>query len=86
MMGGIPPNLDLRDLDRVDLPSAIGVLSRGMRDNPLHVAAFGDDPERRSRCVEKMFTTLFRVSTTLTEIGAFDGATLVGLTGVAAGW
>ena len=83
MADAVPPIVDLRDLDRSDHPSAIGVLARGMRDNPLHVAAFGADPERRQRSVERMFTTLFRVSTTLTEIGAFDGDTLVGLTGVA---
>jgi ribosomal protein S18 acetylase RimI-like enzyme len=84
MTGGVPPIVEVRDLDRTDLPNAIEVLSRGMRDNPLHFAAFGDDPERRTRCVRRMFTTLFRVSTTLTEIGAFDGDTLVGLAGVAA--
>nr|WP_269091227.1 GNAT family N-acetyltransferase [Actinopolymorpha cephalotaxi] len=30
-----------------------------MRDNPSHVAAFGDDPERRLRALRRMFTGLF---------------------------
>lgn len=83
MPGGVPPIVDLRDLDRADHPAAVGVLARGMRDNPLHFAAFGDDAERRRRSLERMFTTLFRVSTDRTAIGAFDGDALVGLTGIA---
>jgi ribosomal protein S18 acetylase RimI-like enzyme len=79
----VPPIVDLRDLDHADHPAAIGVLARGMRDNPLHVAAFGEDPERRERSVRRMFSTLLGVSKTLTEFGAFDGDTLVGLIGVA---
>ncbi len=31
------------------------VTARGMRDNPLHVAAFGDDPELRLRKLRRMF-------------------------------
>jgi ribosomal protein S18 acetylase RimI-like enzyme len=83
MTDAVPPIVDLRDLDRSEHPEAIGVLARGMRDNPLHVAAFGDDAERRERSVHRMFSTLFGVSKSLTKIGAFDGDTLVGLTGVA---
>jgi len=42
--------------DRVD--DAVGVLARGMRDNPLHVAAFGDDPEHRVANLTTMFTVV----------------------------
>jgi ribosomal protein S18 acetylase RimI-like enzyme len=79
----VSPIVDVRDLARADHSTAVGVLARGMRDNPLHVAAFGDDPERRRRSLERMFTTLFRVSSAQTPIGAFDGDVLVGLTGIA---
>ena len=83
MPAAVPPLVDLRDLDPSDHPTAVGVLARGMRDNPLHFAAFGDDPERRRRSLERMFTTLFRVSSAQTPIGAYDGDVLVGLTGIA---
>jgi hypothetical protein len=48
-----------------------------MRDNPLHVAAYGADPERpRRRSIERTFSTLFRVfgaqslSALSTEVGS----------------
>lgn len=71
-----------------DLPAdrvheAVGVLSRGMRDNPIHVAAFGEDPERRRRCLERMFTGLFQVMTAQMPLCARDGETIIGATGVA---
>jgi ribosomal protein S18 acetylase RimI-like enzyme len=43
-----------------DVPAAVGVLARGMRDNPIHVAAFGPDPERRERMLARMFRSLWR--------------------------
>lgn len=82
MPGEVRPIVEVRDLGRADLPNAVGGLARGMRDNPLHVAAFGDDPERRRRALERVFTTLVRVMTAQSPIGAFDDV-LVGLTGIA---
>ena len=38
---------------------ALGVLSRGMRDNPVHVAVFGDDPERRQERIRRVFEGAF---------------------------
>lgn len=43
-----------------DVPAAVGVLARGMRDNPIHVAAFGPDPERRERLLARMFAAMWR--------------------------
>jgi len=71
------------DLPAVRIHEAVGVLSRGMRDNPIHVAAFGEGPERRRRCLEWMFTGLFRVMSAQTPLCARDGETIVGVTGVA---
>ena len=48
-------------LEAGDVPLAVGVLARGMRDNPIHVAALGPDPERRERLLARMFSTLWRV-------------------------
>ena len=43
-------SIEIRDLHQNEVSDAIGVLARGMRDNPLHVAAYGEDPQRRLRC------------------------------------
>ena len=59
------------------------MLARGMRDNPLNVAAYGADPERRQRSLERMFTTLFRVFGAQRPLCALDGEALVGVAGVA---
>lgn len=37
------------------------VAARGMRDNPIHVAAFGSDPDRRVAVLERLFRALFAV-------------------------
>ena len=53
LSGGCRRRDDRRD--RVS-DAAVGVLARGMRDNPLHVAAFGDDPRPpRRRADTRMF-------------------------------
>jgi GNAT superfamily N-acetyltransferase len=54
-----------------------------MRDNPLHIAAFGDDRERRRRQLERFFRAFFRVMTSQTPLGAHAGGELVGVTGIA---
>lgn len=41
--------------------AAAGVAARGMRDNPIHVAAFGPDPDRRVAVLERLFRALFAV-------------------------
>lgn len=75
------PGIEVTNLKRADVPAAVGVLARGMRDNPVHVAAFGDDPERRRRQLERLFTALFRVIRAQQPLAAWDGGTLVGITG-----
>ena len=53
-LGGPDPTanferLEIEALDASGVGKAVDVTARGMRDNPLHVAAFGDDPELRLR-------------------------------------
>jgi GNAT superfamily N-acetyltransferase len=55
-----------------------------MRDNPGHVAAFGDDPERRRRSLQRMFSALFRVMRTHERICAVNGDTITGVAAIAA--
>ncbi len=47
--------LEISALKPHELGEAIALLSRGMRDNPLHIAAFGEDPERRRQQIERLF-------------------------------
>lgn len=69
----------LRPITAYETEAAVGVLARGMRDNPGHVAAFGPDPEPRQLCLTLMFRGLLRVATDREVLGAYDGATLVGV-------
>jgi len=75
--------VEVRDLRPEEIPEAVGVLARGMRDNPLHVAAYGDDPERRLRCHARLMRGMFRAFTAQRPICAIREGTLVGVTGVA---
>jgi ribosomal protein S18 acetylase RimI-like enzyme len=76
--------VEVADLDRDDYARAVAVLARGMRDNPLHVSAFGEDPERRERLLRRTFAALFRVMGAQRPICARDGqGTIVGVTGIA---
>lgn len=55
------PEVAIRALQPGEIEAAVGVLARGMRDNPLHVAAYGDDPDRRLRCHARVMRAMFRV-------------------------
>jgi GNAT superfamily N-acetyltransferase len=76
-------SIEVRDLRPEEIPEAVGVLARGMRDNPLHVAAYGDDPERRLRCHARLMRGLFRAVPTQQPICALRDGAIVGVTGVA---
>ena len=70
-----------------DLPpsahdDAVGVLARGMRDNPLHVAAYGADPDRRERAHARMMRGFFGTARHNEAIGVWRDGTLVAVTGV----
>ncbi|MGA8744894.1 MAG: GNAT family N-acetyltransferase [Solirubrobacterales bacterium] len=53
-----------------------------MRDNPLNVAVYGEDPERRRRSLERVFRAMFRIIDTQRPIcGIYDNR-LVGVAGI----
>jgi ribosomal protein S18 acetylase RimI-like enzyme len=81
--GAPPGNIEIRDLRPDEVAAAVAVLARGMRDNPLHVAAYGDDPERRRQCHARMMRGLFRAFGAQQPICAVRDGTLLGVTGVA---
>jgi hypothetical protein len=75
--------LVVRELTDADLSAAVGIVARGMRDNPLHVAAFGTDAELRGRRLMRMFTVALPfIFSKGVVLGAFDGATLTGIAGM----
>jgi ribosomal protein S18 acetylase RimI-like enzyme len=53
--------LEIGALDPSEIEEALGVISRGMRNNPIHVAAFGDAPERRRKSLHRLFGAAFAV-------------------------
>ena len=75
--------IEVRDLRHAEIPAAVAVTARGMRDNPLHLAAYGDDPRRRLSCHARLVGALFEVSTSLGLIGAFRDGVLVAVAGAA---
>lgn len=73
----------VRELAEADLPAAVGIIARGMRDNPLHIAALGSDASLRSKRLIGMFSAaLPPVLSKGVVLGAFEGDTLVGIAGM----
>lgn len=75
--------IEVRSLRPDEIPEAIGVLARGMRDNPLHVVAYGSDPDRRRRCHATLMNAAFQVLTDRQPLCATRNGVIVGVTGVA---
>lgn len=73
--------IEIRDLTPADIEQAIGVVGRGMRDNPLHVAAYGADPERRLHCHTVVAEGLFRIFDQQEPICAVRDGTVLGVAG-----
>ena len=70
----------LRELRTAELPAALEVVARGMRDNPLNVQAMGVDSERRLIRLRKMFAAaLPRTVRKGVLVGAFHDRRLVGV-------
>ncbi|MGH9247290.1 MAG: GNAT family N-acetyltransferase [Acidimicrobiales bacterium] len=70
--------IDLRPLHRSHLASAALLAARGMRDNPLHLAAIGDNPDRRVQVMQRLFARVLPLQGRPT-IGAWQGDRLVGV-------
>jgi hypothetical protein len=75
--------IEVRELAPAEMDLAAEVLARGMRDNPLHVQAFGPDPESREQTLTKMFQGVLPLYGPKGLIlGAFAGETLAGVCGM----
>jgi len=51
-------DLEIGAVDAAEMEEAVGVIVRGMRDNPNIVAAFGPDPAVRHRRLLRLFGTM----------------------------
>jgi ribosomal protein S18 acetylase RimI-like enzyme len=72
--------LEIRELRLGETDAAAAVLGRGMRDNPLHVQAFGTDPEQRERALTCVFQGVLRQYVPKGAVlGAFSSDGLVGV-------
>jgi len=75
--------LAIRELREVDLQAAVGIIARGMRDNPIHIAALGTDSEQRGVRLTRMFAVaLPMILSKGLVLGAFDADVLVGIAGM----
>lgn len=74
--------MKLRDLRPDELPAAAALLGDGMRDNPLHVRVFGDDPAAREQALVRLFTgAIARIGSRGFVEGAFVDERLAGVCG-----
>ncbi|MEZ5320094.1 MAG: GNAT family N-acetyltransferase [Vicinamibacterales bacterium] len=78
------PAITVRPLTHAETGGAAVVLGRAMRDNPLHVRAFGDDGGHRERALTNLFSSTLprQLASGGTILGAFDDEShqLVGVT------
>jgi ribosomal protein S18 acetylase RimI-like enzyme len=74
----------VRELREDELRAAAALLGRGMRDNPLHLRAFGADPDRREAALTRFFRPVLRQHFANAAIlGGFQGGELVGVCSMA---
>src|SRR5690625_3063165 len=69
---------DIRPLARSERLAAINLVTRAMRDNPLHIAALGTSIGRRTRVLHRLFSVLLG-DETREALGAFQGDRLIGV-------
>lgn len=76
-------NIIVRRLQAEELAAAVDVISRGMRDNPLHVQAFGTNVEDRIASLVRVFGIVLPLTTKKgVLLGAFKNNTLLGVAGM----
>lgn len=75
--------LEIGALDASEIEEVLDVLARGMRDNPLHVAAFGEDPEIRRRRFRKLMAAAYSVKDfSHTLVARREDGVIVGVCGM----
>lgn len=76
-------HVDIRALVPGELHMATAILADGMRDNPLHVNAFGAEPRRRQRRLRRFLDRLVAyIQRHGSVLGAFVQGELIGVLGM----
>jgi len=76
-------SIEVGPLGPSDLKNAIGVLARGMRDNPNLVAVFGDDDALRVVRLDGFFETVISIAGWEALVARDGGGTIVGVMAMA---
>ena len=76
--------LEIRTSDPSEMEAVVGVISRGMRDNPTHVAALGEDPGRREKRIRRIFSRVLPVMRHSLILARHSDGTILGVLGMAA--
>ena len=72
--------VEVRPLAPEEAAAGARVLGRGMRDNPIHVRAFGPDAGRREAALTRLFGTVLGAHAARgVTLGAFSSGALVGV-------
>lgn len=76
--------MEIRTITTSEVQLTAAVLGRGMRDNPLHITAFGGDPTFREKALAGVFRAFLamEVATKGLMVGAFKNGFLVGVCGM----
>jgi ribosomal protein S18 acetylase RimI-like enzyme len=70
--------------DPAEMRAVVGVISRGMRDNPTHVAALGGDPVLREKRVRRIFAQVLPAMGHSLIVARRPDGTVAGVLGMAA--
>jgi ribosomal protein S18 acetylase RimI-like enzyme len=81
---GALERLEIGAAEPTEIEAVVGVISRGMRDNPTHVAALGEDPERREKRVRRIFSRVLPVMGHSLILARHPDGTILGVLGMAA--
>ena len=76
--------LEIGASDAFEMNAVVGVIARGMRDNPTHVAALGEDPGRREKRVRRIFSRVLPVMGHSLILARHPDGTILGVLGMAA--
>ena len=76
--------LEIGAADPSEMEAVLGVIARGMRDNPTHVAALGENSERREKRVRRIFSRVLPVMGHSLILARHPDGTILGVLGMAA--
>jgi ribosomal protein S18 acetylase RimI-like enzyme len=81
---GALERLEIGAAEPTEIEAVVSVISRGMRDNPTHVAALGEDPDRREKRVRRIFSSVLPVMGHSLILARHPDGTILGVLGMAA--